>query len=240
MRVTKLMPAVAVAALVAISWLGVNTSTAGTKDAGDTSKRLDAAADVLSQIMAAPDQGIPKDLLDKAACAIIVPNVKKGAFIVGTKYGRGFIACRNKNGRGWSPPAGVRVEGGSVGFQIGGSETDVVMLVMNEGSIDKLLSSKFTIGADASVAAGPVGRTSSGETDAQLHAELLSYSRTRGVFAGVSLQGATMRPDDDANKDMYGKAMSNQDIVHGTVAAPGIAGRLMAQLNQQSGRRAGT
>jgi lipid-binding SYLF domain-containing protein len=114
------------------------------------------------------------------------------------------------------------------------------MLVMNEGSIDKLLSSKFTIGGDASVAAGPVGRTSSAETDAQLHAELLTYSRSRGLFAGVSLQGATMRPDDDSNKDMYGKPMSNKDVVLGTMAAPGMASRLMAQLNQQSGRRAGT
>ena len=240
MKVTRLMLAAGLAALVGISWLSVSKSTARAKDVDDTTKRLNAAADVLGEIMGSPDKGIPKDLLDKAACAVIVPNVKKGAFIVGTKYGRGFISCRNKNGRGWSAPAGVKVEGGSVGFQIGGSETDVIMLVMNESSIDKLLSSKFTIGGDASVAAGPVGRTSSAETDAQLHAELLTYSRSRGLFAGVSLQGATMRPDDDSNKDMYGKPMSNKDVVLGTMAAPGIASRLMAQLNQQSGRRAGT
>jgi len=188
--------------------------------------------------MAAPDKGIPQDLLDKAACAVVVPNVKKGAFIVGAKYGRGFIVCRNKNGSGWSAPGGVKVEGGSVGFQIGGSETDVVMLLMNQRAIDKLLSSKFTIGADASVAAGPVGRTSSAETDAQLHAELLTYSRARGLFAGVSLQGATLRPDDDANKDMYGKPMSNQDVVRGNVKPPRTAARLIAELNRHSSRRA--
>src|SRR5882672_5917257 len=192
MRMKKVMLAVAIAALVVISWPSVTTSTARAKGDDDTTKRLNAAADVLEEIMAAPDKGIPQDLLDKAACAVVVPNVKKGAFIVGAKYGRGFIVCRKKSGRGWSAPGGVKVEGGSVGFQIGGSETDVIMLVMNERAIDKLLSSKFTIGADASVAAGPVGRTSSAATDAQLHADILTYSRSRGLFAGVSLEGATL------------------------------------------------
>src|SRR5437660_6620412 len=205
--------------------------------ATDTEKRLDASARVLGEIMGTPDKGIPQDLLAKAACVVVIPGVKKGAFIVGAKYGRGFIVCR-KSGGGWSAPAGVKVEGGSVGFQIGGSETDVIMLVMNEGAINKLLSSKFTIGADASVAAGPVGRTSSAETDAQLHAEILTYSRTRGLFAGVSLQGATLRPDDDANKDMYGKTMSNKDVVLGNVKAPPAAVRLIAEMNRRSSRRA--
>ena len=149
MRVTKLMLAAALVAFVASSGPWVSKSTARAKGDNDTTKRLNAAADVLREIMAAPDKGIPQDLLDKAACAVIVPNVKKGAFIVGAKYGRGFIVCRNKNGRGWSAPGGVKVEGGSVGFQIGGSETDVVMLLMNQGAIDKLLSSKFPIGGDA-------------------------------------------------------------------------------------------
>src|SRR5213593_1669905 len=209
MSVTRLMFAAALVALVAGSGLWVSKSTARTKSDDDTTKRLNAAADVLSEIMSAPDKGIPQDLLDKAACAVIVPSVKKGAFIVGAKYGRGFIVCRRKSGRDWSAPAGVKVEGGSVGFQIGGSETDVIMLVMNEGAIDKLLSSKFTIGADASVAAGPVGRAASAATDAQMHAQLLTYSRSRGLFAGVSLEGATLKPDDDANADLYGKRMSN-------------------------------
>jgi lipid-binding SYLF domain-containing protein len=228
----------ALVALVATSGPWVGKATARTTSDDDTSKRLNAAADVLSEIMGAPDKGIPQDLLAKAACAVIVPNVKKGAFIVGAKYGRGFIVCRKKSGRDWSAPGGVKVEGGSVGFQIGGSETDVIMLVMNQRSIDKLLSSKFTVGADASVAAGPVGRTSSAETDVQLHAEILTYSRARGLFAGVALQGATLRPDDDANKDMYGGPMSNKDVVLGNVKPPATAARLIAELNRLSNRRA--
>jgi len=204
--------------------------------AKDTDERLDAAAQVLRDIMGSPDKGIPSDLLGKAACVVIVPNVKKGALIVGAKYGRGFIVCR-KSGRGWSAPAGVKVEGGSVGFQIGGSETDVVMLVMNEGAIDKLLSSKFTIGADASATAGPVGRTASAATDVQMHAQLLTYSRARGLFAGFSLECATLRPDDDANKDLYGKEMSNKDIVTGTLAVPPAAAGLISELNKYSRRR---
>src|SRR2546430_11105717 len=142
--------------------------------ATDTEKRLDASARVLGEIMGTPDKGIPQDLLAKAACVVVIPGVKKGAFIVGAKYGRGFSVCR-KSGGGWSAPAGVKVEGGSVGFQIGGSETDVIMLVMNEGAIPKLLSRKFPIGADASWTAGPVGRTASAATDAQMHAQLLTY-----------------------------------------------------------------
>jgi lipid-binding SYLF domain-containing protein len=239
MRVTKFLLTAALTTLVVISWPWMSQSTAGTKDDNDTANRLNAAADVLRDIMAAPDKGIPQDLLDKAACIVTVPNVKKGAFIVGAKYGRGFIMCRNTNGRGWSAPGGVRVEGGSVGFQIGGSETDVVMLLMNQSAIDKLLSSKFTIGADGSAAAGPVGRTASAQTDAQLHAELLTYSRARGLFAGVSLDGATLRPDDDANKDMYGKDMSNKDVVRGNVPAPPTAARLIEELNRHSSRRVG-
>jgi len=227
---------VVMAAFVAVAGLWVSNPAARSKADDDTAKRLDAAADVLNEIMAAPDKGIPKDLLDKAACAVIVPNVKKGAFIVGAKYGRGFILCRQKKGLGWSAPGAVKVEGGSVGFQIGGSETDVVMLLMNEGAINKLLSSKFTLGGDASAAAGPVGRTSSAATDAQLHAEILTYSRARGLFAGVSLEGATLRPDDDANKDMYGKAMSNKDVIDNAKPSAS-ATRLLAVLNKYSGRR---
>src|SRR3972149_7020823 len=154
MRATKIM-AVVVIALLASFGPWVDKSSALTKSDDDTTQRLNAAADVLREVMRAPDKGIPRDLLDKAACAVIVPNVKKGAFIIGAKYGRGFIVCRNRNGRGWSAPGGVKVEGGSVGFQIGGSETDVIMLVMNKRGAEKLLSSKFTLGADASVAAGP-------------------------------------------------------------------------------------
>jgi lipid-binding SYLF domain-containing protein len=239
MRVTKLLLLPVLVALVMISGPWMGKSTALTKGDDDTTKRLNASADVVGAMMASPDKGIPKDLLDKAACVAVVPSLKKGAFVIGAKYGRGFIVCRNKNGLGWSAPGGVRIEGGSIGLQIGGSATDVVMLLMNQSAIDKLLSSKFTIGADASAAAGPVGRTASAQTDAQLHAELLTYSRAQGLFAGVSLEGATLRPDDDANKDIYGKPMSNKDVVLGNVQAPPSATRLIEELNKHSNRRAG-
>ncbi len=208
----------------------------GIAPAKDTDKRLDDSAIVLREVMGAPDKGIPQDLLAKAACVVVVPGVKKGAFIVGAKYGRGFIVCR-KRARVWSAPAGVRIEGGSVGLQIGGSETDVVMLVMNEGAVPKLLSSKFTIGADASATAGPVGRTASAATDVQIRAQLLTYSRARGLFAGISLEGATLRPDDDANKDLYGRQLSNADIVQGSIVSPAAAASLLAELNKYSRRR---
>lgn len=237
MRVTKFMLAALIALVISFG-LFASKSTGRAEADNDTANRLNAAADVVSDMMTAPDKGIPKDLLDKAACVVVVPSVKKAAFIIGAKYGRGFIVCRNKNGRGWSAPGGVRIEGGSFGLQIGGSATDVVMLLMNESAIDKLLSSKFTIGADASAAAGPVGRTASAQTDAQLHAQLLTYSRSQGLFAGVSLDGATLRPDDDANKDMYGRKISNRDVVLGTVRAPSTATRLIAELNKHSSRRA--
>jgi len=204
--------------------------------ATEADKRLDAAADAMHDIMAAPDKGIPQDLLQKSACIVVVPGLKKGAFIVGGKFGRGFIVCR-KGGAGWSAPAAVKVEGGSVGFQIGGSETDVVLLVMNQGGVKKLLASKFTVGADANAAIGPVGRDSSAATDAQLHAEILTYSRSRGAFAGVSLEGATLRPDQDANEELYGKKMSNSDVVLGDVQAPPAAGKLLGELNKYSSRR---
>lgn len=204
--------------------------------ASDAPKRLDAAADVITEIMASPDKGIPQDLLDKSECVVVVPGLKKGAFIVGGKYGKGFMLCR-KAGAGWSAPGSIRVEGGSFGFQIGGSETDVVLLVMNQGGVKKLLSSKFTVGADASAAAGPVGRTSSAATDAQMHAEILTYSRARGLFAGISLEGATLRPDEDWNKELYGKAMTNQEIVTGSTQPPAAAKNLMSVLNKYSSRR---
>jgi lipid-binding SYLF domain-containing protein len=205
--------------------------------AGDAAKRLDDSADMLTEIMSAPDKGIPQDLLSKAQCVVIVPGLKKGAFIVGAKYGKGFMLCRKASGVGWSAPAAIRVEGGSVGFQIGGSETDVVMLVNSEPGAKKLLESKFTLGADASVAAGPVGRTSSAETDAQLHAEILTYSRARGVFAGISLQGATLRPDEDWNKELYTSPLTNKEIVLGNTPAPPAAHKLIATLDKYSSRK---
>lgn len=205
--------------------------------AGDAAKRLNDSAEMLTEIMSAPDKGIPQDLLEKAECVVVVPGLKKGAFIIGAKYGKGFMLCRKESGVGWSAPAAIRVEGGSFGFQIGGSETDVVMLVNSKPGAKKLLESKFTLGGDASVAAGPVGRTSSAETDAQLHAEILTYSRSRGVFAGISLQGATLRPDDDWNKELYGSDLTNKQIVMGNTASPAAASRLISTLDKYSGRK---
>jgi lipid-binding SYLF domain-containing protein len=205
--------------------------------AGDAAKRLDDSAEMLTEIMSAPDKGIPQDLLGRAQCVVLVPGLKKGAFIVGAKYGKGFMLCRKASGVGWSAPAAVRVEGGSVGFQIGGSETDVVMLVNSQSGVKKLLQDKFTLGADASVAAGPVGRTSSAETDAQLRAEILTWSRSRGVFAGVSLQGATLRPDEDWNSELYNPPLTDKQIVLGDTPAPPAAAKLLAVLDKYSSRK---
>jgi lipid-binding SYLF domain-containing protein len=202
----------------------------------EPAKRLGEAASVFSEVMATPDKGIPQDLLEKAHCIVIVPGLKTGAFIVGGKYGKGYLSCRNKSGVGWSAPATVRIEGGSVGFQIGGSTTDLIMLVMSDRGADKLLSSKFTLGGEASVAAGPVGRTATAQTDAQMHAEILSWSRSQGVFAGIALEGATLREDLDDNATLYGKRLENRDIVTNGRRAPKSAGPLMALLNRHSSR----
>lgn len=185
--------------------------------------------------MAAPDKGIPQELLEKAHCIVIVPGLKKGAFIIGGKYGKGFMSCRRGSGVGWSAPASMRVEGGSFGFQIGGSETDAIMLVMNERGATKLMESKFTLGGDASVAAGPVGRSSEANTDAKMQAEILTYSRSRGAFAGIALDGATLRPDGEGNKELYGnKDLTSQQIVMKTTKIPATARPLIAQLNKYS------
>jgi SH3 domain-containing YSC84-like protein 1 len=197
-------------------------------------KRLTESTEVFSEIMSAPDKGIPQDLLDKAHCVVIVPGVKKGAFLVGAKYGRGYISCRAEGGRGWTAPAAVRMEGGSFGFQIGASETDVVLLVMNAKGMDKLLSSQFTLGGEGEVAAGPVGRAATAQTDALLRAEILSWSRTKGVFAGISLQGATLREDQDVNQVLYGKRLENRAIIKQGVAPPASASGLLQVLNRYS------
>lgn len=205
------------------------TPPAARADDNDTFDRLKESAVVLQEIMGVPDKGIPRDLFKNAECVIVVPGLKKGAFIVGAKYGRGFFSCRE--GGSWSAPAGVRVEGGSFGFQIGGSETDVVMLVMNDRGVDRLLSSQFTLGGNASVAAGPIGRTAAAQTDAKMTAEILSWSRSRGVFAGIALDGATLREDDEANREMYGQDMKNRRIVkEGKVKAPAAAAAFLAEL----------
>src|SRR6476660_9502182 len=202
----------------------------------EPAKRLDDAAAVFSEIMATPDNGIPQELIEKAHCIVIVPDLKTVAFGVGGKYGKGYLSCRNKSGDGWSAPGTVRIEGGSIGFQIGGSSTDLIMLVMSERGAEKLLESKFTLGAEASVAGGPVGRTATAQTDAQLHADILSWSRTQGLFAGVALEGATLRQDLDDNATLYGKKLENRDIVTNGIRAPKAAARLMVLLNRYSAK----
>jgi lipid-binding SYLF domain-containing protein len=221
---------------LAISVLGLcSVSWAAEKD--KTSERLDDAADLFNEIMGSPDKSIPQDLLNKSACIVLVPGLKKGGFVLAAKYGRGFVTCRSSSGQGWGAPAAVRIEGGSVGPQIGISSTDLVLLVMNERGMKKLLTSKFTLGADASIAGGPVGRTASAQTDALITAEILSWSRSRGAFAGVSLDGATLRQDIDENEHMYGKRWENAQILNSGVQPPAGAAKLIAALNKYSARK---
>ena len=207
------------------------------KGKNKTEQRLDDAVAVISEIIATPDKGIPLDLLDKSQCMVIVPGLKKGAFIIGAKYGKGFITCRKSGGEGWGAPAAIRVEGGSVGFQIGGAETDLVMLVLNARGKEKLMSSKFTLGGEGEVAAGPVGRDATAQTDATMRAEILSWSRSRGVFAGISLQGATLRQDLDDNNELYGKAYENKEILTRNIAVPAAASKLISLLDKVSARK---
>jgi SH3 domain-containing YSC84-like protein 1 len=199
-------------------------------------ERLENAGTVLKEIMDIPDD-IPQDLIDKAECVIVYPSVLKAAFIVGGSYGRGAMTCRSgEHFTGpWSAPSMMALEGGSIGFQIGGQATDFVLLVMNPRGARSLLKSKVKLGADASVAAGPKGRTASAESDATLRAEVLSYSRSRGLFAGISLEGSTVRPDDDGNERVYGKNLSAEDIIFkGAVAVPPPAQKMVAYLNRKS------
>lgn len=200
--------------------------------ADSAASRLAESATILNEIMATPDQGIPEDLLKSAYCVVIVPSVKNVGFVVGGKYGRGFATCRQDTHAGWGAPAAIRIEGGSVGFQIGASATDLVMLLMDQRSITGLLSSKFTLGGGAEVAAGPVGRSGSAQTDATFQAKILSYSRSRGAFAGIALTGATLREDLDENKELYGKPVSNKEILAGSVGAPEAAAALIALLDK--------
>ena len=196
--------------------------------------RLNTATEVIRDMTHEADKGIPQDLLAHAKCVVVVPNMKKAGFIFGAKYGRGFATCRKGSGVGWSAPAAMRIEGGSFGLQIGGSEQDVVLLVMNDGGMRRLLEDKFTLGGDASVAAGPVGRDAAAQTDAMMHAEMLSWSRSRGIFAGLTLEGATLRPDHEADKELYGRGLTNKEILMGDAVAPPPARELMHELDRIS------
>jgi lipid-binding SYLF domain-containing protein len=209
----------------------------GARDEPKEVQRVLEAAAVFDEIMGIKEKTIPQELLEKSECVVVVPGLKKGAFIFGAKYGKGLISCRPANGEGWSGPATVRIEGGSFGLQLGGTETDVVMLVMNNRGVDKLLQSKFTLGGDMSVAAGPVGRTAEAQTDAQMHAEILAYSRSRGLFAGVSLAGATLRQDETDNRLIYGKMVTPKQILREGEKPPASVAKLAETLSKYSSRR---
>lgn len=207
----------------------------------ETGRQLDVsrirnARFAFEDIMNAPDRSIPEQLLGSASCIAIIPGVKRAAFIFGGRYGRGLVTCRA--GNGWSAPAFLMLGGGSFGFQIGGSSTDIVMIFRNRGGMDRLLSDKFTIGADASGAAGPVGRHAAAATDAELHAQILTYSRSRGVFAGVSLDGAVVKPDRDADLAMYGADIEPRSILDGHVKVPAEA-RGLIEVISRNVRQAG-
>jgi SH3 domain-containing YSC84-like protein 1 len=197
-------------------------------DREDDVKRTQKAAQVFKEIMNTPDRGIPQELLESVKCIAIIPGDVKFAFIFGGNYGRGLATCRT--GHGWSAPMFVAIEGGSVGYQIGGSSTDLVMLFMNDHALQSLLSDKFKLGADASVAAGPVGRNAAAGTDLKLSAEILSYSRAKGVFAGVSLDGAVMQADKSGDKAMYGEDVDRHEILDGKVAVPESAQGLLREI----------
>ncbi len=218
--------------------LAVLSFAAFAADQEKDANRLENSGTVLKEILDVPDD-IPQDLLDKADCVVVFPSVLKAAFIVGGSYGRGAMSCRKgQDFRGpWAAPTMMALEGGSFGFQIGGEATDFVLLVMNERGASGILSSKVKLGADASVAAGPVGRTASAETDATLRADILSYSRARGAFAGIALEGSTIRPDNGANRQIYGREVPAKEIVlSGHVAIPLAAQRMVSTLDAKTPR----
>jgi SH3 domain-containing YSC84-like protein 1 len=219
--------------IVALAGLGL-ALPALAADRSDDFERVRKATQVFQEIMNTPDKGIPQELLETAKCVAVIPGEEKAAFIFGANYGKGVATCRTAHG--WSAPMFLAVGGGSVGFQIGGSFTDVVMLFMNDHALQSLLSDKFKIGADASVAAGPVGRHASAGTDVKLNAEILTYSRSKGAFAGVSLDGAVVQADHSGDKAMYGRNVTRRGILDGKVAVPAPARSLLAELARYSGR----
>jgi lipid-binding SYLF domain-containing protein len=196
----------------------------------DAVHRIESAEEVLHEIMQSPDHGVPRDLMEKAHCVGIVPSLKRAGFIVGAKYGKGIVTCRTAEG--WSAPSTIIIEGGNVGFQIGLGETDLVFTVMNGSGENRLMKDKFTIGGEAAAMVGPVGRDAQAQTDALMRAEILSWSRSRGVFAGVSLDGASLRADNDDNEALYGTRVTQQEILHGHVTPPPVSSRLYDELNR--------
>jgi SH3 domain-containing YSC84-like protein 1 len=216
-------------ALLSAAFLAV-PAMYGVEPQNGAQKRVVASAEVLSEILHAKDRGVPEDLLRKAQCVGIVPSLKRAGFIVGAKYGKGEVVCRTANG--WSAPSTIRIEGGSFGFQIGAGETDLVFIVMNQHGVRDLMKDKFTLGGDATAMAGPVGRSGEAQTDALMRAEILGYSRSHGIFAGVALEGSTLRPDHGDNRELYGRDVTQREILTGRVRRPAIAGAIYAELNR--------
>jgi lipid-binding SYLF domain-containing protein len=200
----------------------------------DAAERLNAATEDMKELFTASDKGVPQDLLAKASCVVVIPNLKKGGFIVGGEYGKGFFTCRKANGVGWMAPGSIKITGGKFGLLIGGAETDVLMLVMNKDGMRRMLSDKFQLGGDASVAAGPVGRDASAMTDAEMHAEILTYSRQRGIFGGLDLSGAAVTQDTDSNRELYGQDLSNKDLIAESFHVPAAARPFVDTLNRLS------
>ena len=222
--------------VVMVCALSLMATSAFAALSADEVKRLTESGQIISELRSAPDKGIPEELWDKAECVMVIPGLKKGAFVVGGEYGSGVMSCRK--GADWTAPVFMQMMKGSVGFQIGGQETDLVLLVMNRRGLEKLLQDKVSLGADASVAAGPVGRTGTAATDAQLHAEMLAYSRSRGAFAGIDLSGGALKPDKNALEHAYGKDANAHDIVMGTshVATPQPAMTFLHALKNNEAR----
>ena len=208
-------------------------STALADLSSSETKRLSEAASTVRELRGAPDNGIPEDLWNRAECVAVIPGLKKAAFIVGGEFGKGVISCRS--GQTWSAPVFLELQKGSAGFQIGAEQVDVVLLMMNRTGVEKMLGNKVNLGADASVAAGPVGRAASASTDGRLEAEILAYSRAKGAFAGINLSGGVLRPDKDANVDAYGSGTASQDVLFkGTVPTPSGAEAFVRTLGSES------
>lgn len=222
--------------LVALLWLGC-VGTGWAQDRAKLVERVEGAGTVLDEIMAAPDKGIPEEILSSAECVAVVPSLLKGGFIVGARYGQGVASCRTASG--WSAPAFFSVKGGSIGLQIGGQAVDLIMVIMNERGMRALLSSKFELGADASAAAGPVGRHAEGETDWKMRAQVLTYSRARGVFAGITLNGAVITQNRDDTRTFYGRMVPFRTILKGNIAAPADAQPFLTALNRYAPPKGG-
>lgn len=222
-------------ALLAALAAGLVSSALASSDRNDDIERIRNATQVFHEIMATPDKGIPQELLESAKCIAIIPGEKKAAFVVGGSYGKGLATCRTAGG--WSAPLFVALGGGSIGFQIGGSSTDLVMIFMNDKGLQSLLSDKFKIGADATAAAGPVGRHAAADTDAKMNAEILTYSRSKGLFAGISLDGAVVQADQSGDHAMYGEKVNRREILDGSARVPEAAEPLLREIAQYTGAK---